>query len=136
MTGAGSASLIFRQILLGYATYHHTPQPHTPACPLSLWIVSEGLFGKDGGKKNILFNSCQNICIFGRVSFFLRLRVSEKLLEKLKISVKQEGNTAQPAVPSEQKARQPGCEVLSVCCKDPEGEVSSARCLRNKDTGR
>lgn len=38
--------------------------------------------------------------------------MSEKLLEKLKISVKQEGNTRQPAVPSEQKARQPGCEVL------------------------
>lgn len=38
------------------------------------------------------------------MSFFLSLSESEKPLEKLKISVKQEGNTRQPAVPSEQKA--------------------------------
>lgn len=61
--------------------------------------------------------------------------MSEKLLEKLKITVKQEGNTRQPAVPSEQKARQPGCEVLCWDSRTLRERCQLFNCLGTKIKG-
>lgn len=106
--------------------------PYTPASPSPCGCQWGIVWGRE---KAILLNSCQNICIFGRISFFLRLGVSEKLLEKLKITVKQEGNTRQPAVPSEQKARQPGCEVLCWDSRTLRESCQLFNCLGTKIKG-
>lgn len=103
-----------------------------PSFPFTLWMSVRDCLGKRKSHSSQLLSEHLH---FGRISFFLRLGVSEKLLEKLKITVKQEGNTRQPAVPSEQKARQPGCEVLCWDSRTLRERCQLFNCLGTKIKG-